>query len=68
MNTTTTAAAAEDIISNSPALAAEAKGWAMDAYDLDFMPPITRALAFIRKGYAGGLEEFIRNSSPITSN
>lgn len=67
-NTATTAPAAEDIIRQDAALINEARGWAMDAYDLASLPSAARALELIRNGYAGGAAEFIRNSSQLISN
>lgn len=62
-------AAAAAAIRDTPALLTEARGWIIDAYDLDpelYNPEISAVLHAIERGYAGGCLEFYLNSLQLT--
>ncbi len=55
-------------ITEHAALINEAKGWAMDAFNLDELPTADRALRLIKAQYDGGPVAFLSNSACLINN
>ena len=55
-------------IRNTPALLDEARGWVIDAYDVDpelYSPSPDVLIRTIARSYDGGCTEFVRNSAAL---